>query len=455
VKDVLEIIEGKLFKGSENSQVLDATFYEEYVDKANTLFFLKMKWKIDWEVLKAHSPITIVTDKIFDEFDSINECNIILVNDVQTAIWKFVDHYRNSFQIPVIAVTGTSGKTTTKDIIKHILSQSLNIKGTEYSANGCTGHLLYLMRWDEQTQAAVYETAVGSPGDITYACKYFKPKIGIITNIGIDHLDRCKTKEEYIMAKEEMLTVLPDDGILILNSDDENCKKINTENFKGRIVYFGINPYCHFWASNVEFGEFAMNFILNFQGIKYPVSINGYGEHLVYNALAAIAAVHELGIGINESIERLKSFKQMNFHFQFVKGIQDCTVIDDTWNLNLTSLRAALKTLKEIETGKKKVVFVGNFLGLGEYLEEIHVEAGKLIAEIGGMDVLIAMGEFAHKIAEVAHKGGFDGQIFAFSNSDGVIDVLQNMLDKNTIILVKCSMFDDSFKNLLKKVIIK
>lgn len=452
VSEIRELVHGELIQGSDDLQIMGAVYHLESMKNPNKLLFLNgRKRGIDWDVIKCCVPCAVITDKVAEQLLTINGCTIIKVENVQTAYWKFVEYYRSLFQIPVVAVTGTSGKTTTKDMIKYILKDSYKIHGTNASANSRTNHLALLLGIEESTEVAVFETAVGKPGDVTNGCKYFKPMIGIITNIGVTHLDGCKTAEAYIQAKAEMVNVIDEKGILLLNADDENTKKINLEQCRGRIIYFGIHNHSHFQASDVQYGKNGMDFNLTFNQINYPAFVPGYGEHQVYNALAAFATVHELGIGINEAIERLRTFKKLHFHLQLLNGIGGCQLLDDTWNSNPISLKAAFKTLNGIANGRKRVALIGNIKALGDISIEIHRQVGEMIAEIG-VDMLITVGSSAEEIARQASKKGLKGLIRTFSDIQGVFEFLESILDENTIMLVKCSSKDLPIKNLTRSL---
>lgn len=437
--EVSKLIDGILIKGSNDLQVTGAIHFTKAMNKPNMLLFVLVRRQVNWEVVSKYTPCVVVTDSVCKEMETINDCTIILVEDIETAYWKFVDYLRSQFSLPVIAVTGTCGKTTTKDMIKHILKFYFNVTGTERSANGSTGELRSLLSIDENTEVGVFETAVRQPGDITRCCRYFKPKIGVITNIGIDHLEGCKTLEGYIEAKSEIVDCLDKDGILIINGDDENTRKIAVEKYSGRIVRFGIHEPCQFRASDILYSENGMKFTLTFQNLKYSILVPGYGQHQVYNALAAIAAVHELGIGINEASRLLESYNKLPFHLQLKKIIHDCLMIDDTWNININSLKAAIKTLNDIANGKKRLALIGDMDLLGDLAEEIHQQAGYMIANTGGLDILITVGPLASHIAKGAAEAGFSGETYIFPSTDGLYEFLDSKLNENSILLIKCS----------------
>jgi len=450
VSEIRKLLSGTLIQGSDDLLIQDTKYYSAMLNKPNSLFFA-VKSKIDWGPIRKFSPCAVITDRVSEDLKSIDGCTIIQVENIKTAYWKFVDYYRSLFKIPVVAVTGTSGKTTTKDMIKHILKKNFKVYGTNFSANGRPGHLPYLMGIDNTTEAAVFETAIAKPGNIINSSKYFKPIIGIITNIGITHLDGCKTVENYIQAKGEMVTVLGDEGILIVNADDENTKKIGLNNFEGRIVYFGIHSPSHFQASDLQYGDNGMDFALTFQHMKYQMFVPGYGEHQVYNALAALAAAHEMGIGMKEAAEALRTFKNMRAHLQLVRGIKGCMILDDTWNSNPTSLKAAFQTLNGIAKGRNRVALIGDIKALGNIAVEVHSQVGDMITGLG-VDRLITVGMMAKVIGKQASKKGLKGEIHAFPTIRGVYEFLERVLDQNTLLLVKCSSKDLPIIDLVGKL---
>lgn len=452
VSEIRELVHGELIQGSDDLQIMGAVNRLEIMKNPNILLFLNgRKRRIDWNIIKGYVPCAVITDEVSEQLKTINGCTIIKVKNLQTAYWEFVEYYRSLFQIPVVAVTGTCGKTTTKDMIKFILKDRYKVHGTNASANSRTHNFALLLGIEDNTEVAIFETAVGKPGDVTNSCNYFKPMIGIITNIGVTHLDGCKTAEAYIQAKAEMVNVIDKKGFLLLNADDENIKKINIEQCRGRIIYFGIHNPSDFQASDIQYGESGMDFNLTFNHMNYRAFVPGYGEHQVYNALATIATVHELGIGINEAVERLRGFGKLPAHFQLLNGIGNCQIIDDTWNSNPTSLKAAFKALNGISDGRKRVALIGDIKALGDSSIDIHRQVGDMIAEIG-VDILITVGSSAEEIARQASQKGLKGIIRTFSDIQGVFEFLKSILDKNTIMLVKCSSKDLPIKNLTRSL---
>jgi UDP-N-acetylmuramoyl-tripeptide--D-alanyl-D-alanine ligase len=312
-----------------------------------------------------------------------------------------------------------------------------------------------LLGIDDKTEVAVFEIGVYYyPGDIINSCKYFCPTVGIITNIGVDHLNRCGTIENYIKAKAELLEGMSHKGTLILNADDENIKKIDLTPFKGRIIYFGKNAKAEFMAISISYGKDGMNFILRHNNKDYYAFVPGYGEQNVYNALAAIAGAYVKGISIEESLRRLKYFNHIKSHLQIFEGIHGCTVIDDTWSSNSLSVEKALDVLKTLGINKNKITVLGHITLLGEATQSEHEKVGKLVVEKGA-DFLIVRGDIAKIIGETAISFGMNrNNIFFCKDSTEVIEVIKRLANENSLILVKTDWYDSS-TDLLKEIIVK
>ena len=453
LRQLLPVIEGTVIQGSDQmviSDVIDSK-YLKHLKRPHTLIFLTNNDGTAIHTIEAQTPCAVIIDKPIEKLSLITDCTVIKVKNVKKSYFAFIDYYRNQFHIPVIAITGTCGKTTTKDMTKHILEYFYKTVGTYKSTNGPSQHLRYLLQLDHSTEAAVFETAVGSPGDLKRSGRYFKPNIGIITNIGIDHLDHCKTLEAYIKAKADMLTVLNPHGVLILNADDPNIKKFNLSLYKGKIVFFGLSQKAQYRASQIEYATGGMKFTLNYQGKRYPAFVPGYGTHQVYNAIAALAAVHELGIPLSSAIDLLSSFKLLNAHFEIAKGLNNALIINDTYSLNPTSLEAGIKTMCEIAQGRRTIALIPDIDTLGQNTKPIHYQVGDKIAK-SNLDVLITMGADAQIIASQCKKRGFRGQVYSFKDTRGVKEFLNELLNDNSIILIKCDMYDTKMKEFLTSI---
>ena len=436
--EIIKAIDGKLIKGSKDIIIKDAVRYFNNI-RNNTLYLNIYSQKIaSISLIKKYKSVVIVTDKI-DQFEKIEaEFTLIQVNDMSKAYWKFIEYYRSLFNIPIMAITGTCGKTTTREMVKHILSKKYNVKATIDNQNSIRRNFIYLLGINDKVQAAVFETPVNSPGNLAFTCRHFKPQIRILLNIGTYHLLGCKTPEAYIKAKAEILEGITSSDLLILNADDENIKKIDISMVK-KIIYFGIDNKADFQARNIISNNKGVNFTFSFGESFYDGYLNMLGKHNVYNALAAIAAVNSIGIDIEEACELLKTYKpfRRHLHLYTIKG--GCTILDDSWNNTPPAMAAALSVLKEIANGRRKVA-IFNFmynLGTSDYAQEQYAEMGKKVVE-AGVDILIILGVKPKGIGRKAIDLGMDKNNVHFAkNKNEVYKYVSPYLKKNTIILLK------------------
>jgi UDP-N-acetylmuramoyl-tripeptide--D-alanyl-D-alanine ligase len=454
LKNITEVMDGKIEQGTDNLIINDLVIRTKRIRQGTLLFDLHYDKYIDPNLCQKNFPYAIVTDRPAIFAGLRENITIIRVADINEACWKFIDFYRNLFKIPVIGVTGTCGKTTTKEMIKHILAGTYKVNATYKSYNASFRNLGYLLEIDENTQAAVYEMGVAFSGDLKTSCRYFKPQVGIITNIGIDHLQGFGTLDAYIKAKAEFLEGLGYQGTLIINADDENIKRIDFQQYKGRIIYFGFGDQSHFKVSNIAHEKEVIKFKLQYEDRTYHFSIPGYGEFNVYNATAAIAAAHAIGLDIEESGNRLASFQNVEKHFEFNEGINGSTIIDDTWSTNPTSVEAALKLLKSLSQGKKTIAVLGKMSLLGRESAKYHYKTGEKVADIG-IDQLIVIGDGAIEIGLGAlQKGMNQDNVYFCKDSNQTYELLKKSLDETSIALVKTSMLA-SYADLMDKITIR
>lgn len=454
MSDIKNFLQGEVVKGSERWSVKHAIYYNRHdLTHSHSLMFVNKSETINWQEIDRKGPSLVISDKPSTELkNALKNTTVIRVKSTVQAYWKFIEYYRGLFQIPVVALTGTCGKTTTKEMIKHIASKEWNVQASVSSKNEPRQSLPYLTGIDQQTKAAIFELGLGNTGNIKHQCMIYQPTIGIITNIGVHHLDGCKSLDGYIKAKAEIVEGITKGGTLIINGDDENIKKISLQKFKGKIITFGVHENSDYQAKNIQFTKDGMKFVLQVSNEKYNVFVPGYGEHQVYNALAAIAAAKEMGLSISNAISRLSTFKTMERHLEFSTGISGSTIVDDTWTNNPTSVEAALKVLDSLGKGKKVILILGDIKRLGKFEEKYHREIGTMVAK-RNVHTLITIGKLAENIANQALKEGTKAEVHMFNDVTSVLEVLKPKLDRDTIVLIKGPMSSKSmieFANQLK-----
>jgi len=422
------------------------------IDNDTLVFHINKKEELNSQQFNLLNNCFIVTDQPILINENKASC-FFHVLDVEMAYRVFVNYYRELFNIPVVAITGTCGKTTTKEMITQILEKKFNVAKTRGNINRLDKDFNYLLSIDEETNYAVFETAISYPGDLIYGCRFFKPTIGVITNIGIDHLSGCKTIDNYIRTKGELLAGLNYQGILIINNDDESIKKINFSPFKGKILTYGINNTSDYQAIDILYQKNGMSFTIKVKELCYPVYIPGYGNHNVYNAVASLAVLDQLGINLEEAIEAIANIEYISSHLAFHKGIKNSTIVDDTWSSNPTSMEAAFAVLKEMGKNKVKIAVLGKISYLGDYALEQYEKIGKMIVDYG-IDVLITLDSFSKQIGKSAINYEMkNNRIIHCKNELDLKETIEALLDVNTIVLFKVSMFEKKVQKLIQDFI--
>ncbi|MDR4947837.1 UDP-N-acetylmuramoyl-tripeptide--D-alanyl-D-alanine ligase [Neobacillus cucumis] len=418
--------------------------------ESHTLYFRWNNKEVPVNRIKNYNNVFIVTDTSFSDMEELNSEQIIMVKDLKESFFKFTSYYRHLFHIPVVAITGTCGKSTTKEMLKHILEDTHNVQATISSKNADYYNLSYLLGMDEETDVAVFETAVSKTGDMMQSCKYFYPTIGIMTMIDVDHTDQIRSFHDYLAEKAKIMEGMNNEGTLILNSDDPYLSNIDTSKFKGEILTFGKNKNATFRIKKYEYHTSGMTFWIKYKQREYKGYIPGLGEHNVYNAAASLAAAAILGVNLPYALKRLSSYHHMGSHFQIIEGRNQITLVDDTWKSNPASLRKGLETLSRVALpSQRKIAVLGRMASLGKYADEEYDKAGHLIAELG-VDILITKGFIAKDFQKPAIEAGLDpNHIYHFSEADEMKRFFDSFLIPNDIVYFKTGGNDSDFDDVI------
>jgi len=365
---------------------------------------------------------------------------MIYVKDTLKALQDLAHYLRIKLDIPVVAVTGSSGKTTTKEMVYSILSGSYKTLKNEGNLNNHIGLPLSLMRLEPDHEAIVLEMGMNAPGEIRRLCEITVPTHGLVTNIGSAHLGRLGSYEAIRDAKLEILEGL---SVAVLNADDGFLMQgvAESKKFNGEIITFSINNDSHVMAKDIQTTERGSNFRLEIKdaGLIH-VNLNIHGIFNVYNALAASAVCFSLGIqidGIKSALEDFKAFP-MRFEITERKGI---TVINDAYNANPSSMEESLKELVRQGGRGRRIAALGDMRELNDFSEDAHRALGRMLAEVN-VDVLIAVGEMMSLAAEecMKVKGGKSvPEIYTFRDVNDANEGVMNIVKHGDIILIKGS----------------
>jgi UDP-N-acetylmuramoyl-tripeptide--D-alanyl-D-alanine ligase len=366
-----------------------------------------------------------------------NKTGVILVDDTKKALRNIASWYRRKFNLPTVAVTGTNGKTTTKDMTAEVLSSKFKVLKSPQSYNNLVGVPLTLFQLDSDSEALVLELGMNSPGEIGILTRISNPSVGVITNIGPAHLESLKNLEKIAKAKFELPDNMSSPKTLVLNADDHILKKrIAQKKENETVISFGIKKKADFVADRTEAnGDGNISFRVN---KNLPINLRLLGLHNVYNALAAFAVGAFLGVDQQKIKERLEKCTPSKLRMELIH-IGNIRVINDSYNANPVSMEKALETLKNMKTSGKKVAVLADMLELGDETLNLHLGLGKQVAR-SEVNLLITVGELARFIGEGAKEAGMKPRnvLSLENNQQAGFYLLENLKDGD-LILVKGS----------------
>ena len=377
----------------------------------------------------------VITHK---KLEPVPNKTIILVEDTFVALREIAAFYRNKFSIPFIGITGSVGKTSTKDMVASVLKQSFNVLKTEGNFNNEIGLPLTIFKLDSFHEMGILEMGMSGFGEISHLSYILKPDIAVITNIGVSHIEKLKSRQNILKAKMEILEGLKDKGLLVLNGDDKLLYGLK-DLLKFRIIYYGMEEGLEFQAYNVQSaGEHGTYFEIMIKNTEYKIHIPAPGVHHVYNALAAIVIGTEFKIPMDKIREGISEFTNSKMRME-VLSCGEIKVINDTYNASPQSMEAAINVLADIGGNNRKLAILGSMLEMGEYADKAHREVGKF-AVFKNIDYILSVGVEGRNISEGALSAGADpSKVFSFTNNSELNSFLENFIKKNDAILVKGS----------------
>lgn len=364
------------------------------------------------------------------------ECNIpvIYVEDTKKALLDLAREYRKSMEnLTVVGLTGSVGKTTTKEMTYAVVSKKFISLKTEGNLNNEIGLPKTLFRLTSDVQAAVIEMGMSAFGEISRLTRTALPDIGIITNIGVSHIEHLGSRDGILKAKLEILEGMKKGSPLIINGDNDKLITVKNDDYK--IIYFGIeNENADVRAIDINEDGKNTTFTVVFGENKQTVTIPTVGIHNVYDALSAFAVGLELEIEPCEIAQALSQYEPSGMR-QRIKEINGIKVIEDCYNASPDSQRAALNALKSIKS-ERTIAVLGDMLELGDYSKQAHCDIGKYAAE-KQIDMLFTFGEESKNITETAQQFGMDA--FAFTDKAVLFNALKGEIRKGDAVLFKAS----------------
>lgn len=437
--EVVENIQGSLIQGQAASRITGVSIDSRKVQSGD-LFFAFRGECVDGHdfvasAFKAGAAGAVISRPVPDVPVDLP---LVMVSDTLSALQELGRYYRNHFAIPVIGVTGSTGKTTTKDLIAGVLSQRFQVLKTEGNYNNEIGLPLTLMQLNRGHQVAVLEMAMRGKGEIAALCRLSCPEVGVLTNIGKAHLELLGSQEAIAEAKGELLEALPLEGWAVLNADDPWQQSL-AQRVQGEVLFYGTGEGAKFRAREITSrGLEGVDFVLETPVGDVFCSLPLPGRHNIDNALAAAAVGHRFGLSPQEIVSGLASATLTGMRLDVKEGMLGSRIIDDTYNANPASTVAALELLATADSGRK-IAVLGDMYELGAESLSGHRRVGEKAAELK-LDCLCTVGELAREIAAGAVVAGMpQGQIHRFEHKGEAISFLRSFLKEGDLVLVKGS----------------
>ena len=380
---------------------------------------------------------------------------VVKVEDTSKAFLDLANGYRKTFDIPIVAITGSVGKTTTKEMICCVLNAKFNAHKTFTNWNNSIGVPKVLLGLSRDHTAAVVEMGMNHKGELSVLTRTVLPSMAVITNIGVSHIENLGSREGILAAKLEILEGMTDGSTLIVNADNDMLQKVTEASLQNRFVIkrFGIKSDADVMAKDISYEADGTTFTAvvlpsRLDGLdgagcedvvpeEFKVRIPTTGEHNVYDALAAIAVGTELEIENAKMAKALEGYIPAGMR-EKIEVIDNITLIEDCYNASPDSVRALATTLKiKGEGGKRKIAVIADMLELGDYSEKAHRDCGKYLAD-AGVDMLLTYGKFAKFTAEEARENGIL-RVFEFDDKTELSKHLVSMLKEWDVVAFKGS----------------
>ena len=445
IEEVLKATGGRLLQGKEG------TFFRGVATDSRTVaegeLFIALKGlRFDghhyaMEALeKMAGGVVIEEEKAGDiRWNGYRSRAVIAVKDTLYALGDLARDRRRKYNTPVVALTGSNGKTTTKEMISACLETSFPILKTRENFNNLVGLPLTLLNLTENERVVILEMGMNVPGEIRRLTEIAEPDVGLITNIEKVHLEGVGSMERLREEKGELFQRMKKNGMIIVNHDDPRVIDL-ADRFSGKKITFGIEHPADVMAKEIRLRSAeGTSFILRIEGEEVEIRLPLFGRHFVYNALSAIAIASLFGIEVMKAKEALESFHPFPMRMEIIHLEDGKTVINDAYNANPRSMELALETLAEVKGKGRAIAVLGDMLELGSFTEEAHQQLGQKVDELS-IDLLLALGEEAPVVAKSAIRHGLPPERARVVEShQEAISILKQMMREGDWVLVKGS----------------
>lgn len=390
--------------------------------------------------IEKGASIVIVDEVKFSEDQLNNKGTIIKVKDTKTALGDLAKFYRKKLGIKVVGITGSTGKTSTKDLVAAFLSGKYKVFKTQGNFNNEIGLPLMIFELSKDYDIAVLEMGTSNFGEINRLASIALPDVAAITNIGVAHIEYLKSRENILKEKMCIADFFENKNSLVVNCENDMLQTLNVSN-KFNLEKVGYNENYDSYAKNIELtGENTSFDVFTKDNKSYRFTLNMIGEHNVLNALIGIQIAKDFGLSFEEMEKGLENFNATSMRLEFIKK-DNFTIINDSYNANPDSMKAALEVLKNY-SGLRKIAVLGTMGELGDYAKEAHTEVGKFAK--GKADILLTTGEFKE-----CYRQGFEENTMVFESKQELMEKLADLIRENDAILIKASR-SEKFEDIIK-----
>jgi UDP-N-acetylmuramoyl-tripeptide--D-alanyl-D-alanine ligase len=439
LKFVAEVCAAELKRGSGNESVRRVCTDSRQA-QAGDLFFAIKGERFDGHdfvnevASRGAAAIVMESKRVPQPFPDVA---LLVVEDTRVALGRLAGAYRREFDLPVIAVGGSNGKTTVKELIASVLRQKLATLWSEASFNNDIGVPLTLLRLDQAHQAAVLEAGTNHSGELAPLIKMIQPKYGVLTNVGREHLEFFGDVAGVAREEGWLAELLPAEGTLFVNGDNEWTELI-ARRTRATLVRVGLGEKNDWRAKGIRLDKNGAAFRVEAPKAEFSgeYRVNLLGRHQVVNALFALAVSEELGLDRPAMRDGLAECRPAKMRMQFWEagGVR---VLDDAYNANADSMIAALETLCALPLQGRRVAVLGDMTELGAQSETAHAEIGRRAAELG-IGQLFAVGRMAAVVAAAAREAGL-GRVIEFTDVEAAKNAVKNFLKSGDVVLLKAS----------------
>jgi len=364
---------------------------------------------------------------------------VVLVDDVARALRALAAHHRGTLRCPVVGITGSTGKTSTKDFLVAALGTDRTVTATRGNRNNELGVPLTVLEAGPRTEVLVVEMGMRGEGEIHSLCEIARPTLGVVTNIGQTHIEVLGSQDAIVRAKGELVGCLPATGRVFLNGDDAWSRTL-AERSAAPVTWYGLGTEADVRATDIETDELGRaSLTIVAAGEQVRLSLPVPGRHHAYTAAAAAAVALHLGVALEHVASGLAAVEPTGMRMQVFTAASGVTVINDAYNANPTSMRAAVAALSDMKAAGKRVAVLGDMAELGSFAELAHFALGEIVAR-SGVEELVTVGTRARRIAEGAVAEGMRPEkVRPCTGVEEASEVLDDLLESGDIVLVKAS----------------